>query len=279
MVIATCWLVGRVPGGGYRGEVTSGDQTVPVATRIDPVAAVLWDMDGTLVDSEKVWTVSLRDTARWLGGELSAAGRDAVVGSNMADTLVVLFDDLRLAPDPESMAAARAWLIRRTGELFAAGLEWRPGAQEALRMVQAAGWPTALVTNTERDLTELALNGIGREHFTVTVCGDEAPYGKPQPDVYLRAAALLGVPIGSCVAIEDSPTGVLAAERAGAAVLVVPCEVPVSAGPRRVPRSSLVGLTTVDVVDALACARAGRLHDRSAPGPAVLLGRRRCASA
>lgn len=221
-------------------------------------AAVLWDMDGTLVDSEKVWTVSLRDTARWLGGELSAAAREAVVGSNMADTMVVLFDDLGLDPDPAAVVRARDELVRRTGELFEAGLEWRPGARAALRTVRAAGWRTALVTNTERDLTELALAGIGREHFDLSVCGDEVARGKPQPDVYLRAAELLGVPIGSCVAIEDSPTGVLAAERAGAAVLVVPCEVPVASGPGRVVRDSLEGLTPADVVDVLDRARSGR---------------------
>ena len=215
-------------------------------------------MDGTLVDSEKVWTVSLRDTARWLGGELSPAAREAVVGSNMADTMVVLFDDLGLEPVPAALVRAREWLVSRTGELFTAGLQWRPGAREALRTVRAAGWPTALVTNTERDLAELALDGIGREHFDITVCGDEVPRGKPRPDVYLRAARLLGVPVESCVAIEDSPTGVLAAERAGAAVLVVPCEMPVPAGPRRIPRESLHGLTAADVVDVLARARCGQ---------------------
>lgn len=215
-------------------------------------------MDGTLVDSEKLWTVSLRDTARWLGGELSAAARAAVVGSNMADTMVVLFDDLGLEPSPAAVARARDRLVRRTRELFAAGLEWRPGAREALRTVRATGLPTALVTNTERELTELALDGIGRAHFDVTVCGDEVPRGKPRPDVYLRAAELLGVAVEACVAIEDSPTGVLAAERAGAAVLVVPCEVPVPAGPRRVPRPSLVGLAAADLHDALDRARTGR---------------------
>jgi beta-phosphoglucomutase-like phosphatase (HAD superfamily) len=86
-------------------------------------AAVLWDMDGTLVDSEKVWTVSLADTARWLGGELSVAAREAMVGSNMARTLVLMFDDLGLDPDPERMAQAEQWMTARTGELFAAGLE------------------------------------------------------------------------------------------------------------------------------------------------------------
>jgi len=220
---------------------------------------VLWDMDGTVVDSEKVWTVSLGDTARWLGGELSAGAREAIVGSNMAHTLVILFEDLGLAPDPERMAEVRRWLVARTGELFTgAGLEWRPGALDALRTVRATGWPTALVTNTGRALTELALDAIGREHFTVTVCGDEVPRGKPDPDPYLRAAELLGVPIAECVAIEDSPIGALAAERAGATVLVVPCEVPVPPGPRRVSRRSLVGLTATHLMDAHTWVRARR---------------------
>jgi HAD superfamily hydrolase (TIGR01509 family) len=210
-------------------------------------AAVLWDMDGTLVDSEKVWTISLADTARRLGGELSVAAREDVIGSNMARTLGIMFDDLGLEHDPARMAQAEQWLNARTGELFASGLEWRPGALEALRTVRAAGWPTALVTNTGRALTEMALETIGREHFTVSVCGDEVPHGKPAPDPYLRAAELLGVAADECLAVEDSPTGSLAAERAGAAVLVVPCEIPVPPGPRRVHRASLVGLTAEDV--------------------------------
>jgi len=113
------------------------------------------------------------------------------------------------------------------------------------------------VTNTERALTELALDGIGRTCFDVVVCGDEVARGKPQPDVYLWAAELLGVPIRACVAVEDSPTGVLAAQRAGAAVLVVPSEVAVAPGPRQVQRSSLVGLTPADVADVLARAGSG----------------------
>jgi HAD superfamily hydrolase (TIGR01509 family) len=217
------------------------------STSADTPAAVLWDMDGTLVDSEKVWTVSLADTAHWLGGELSTAAREDMVGSNMARTLVIMFDDLGLERDPARMVQAEQWMTARTGELFASGLEWRPGALDALRMVRAAGWPMALVTNTGRALTEMALESIGREHFTTTVCGDEVPRGKPDPDPYLRAAELLGVDARQCLAVEDSPTGSLAAERAGAAVLVVPCEVPVPAGPRRVHRVSLEGLTAEDV--------------------------------
>ncbi|WP_246121930.1 HAD family hydrolase [Pseudonocardia cypriaca] len=216
-------------------------------------------MDGTLVDSEKVWTISLADTAQWLGGELSTEAREAMVGSNMARSLALMFDDLGLDRDPEPIAQAARYLTDRTGELFAAGLEWRPGALDALRMVRAAGWPTALVTNTLRTLTEKALDSIGREHFTVTVCGDEVPHGKPDPDPYLRAAELLGVAARSCLAVEDSPTGATAAERAGCAVLVVPCDVAVPTGPRRVHRGSLLGLTSDDLKVSYAQAQGERV--------------------
>jgi HAD superfamily hydrolase (TIGR01509 family) len=209
--------------------------------------AVLWDMDGTLVDSEKLWTIALHDTARRLGGTMSQAAREAVVGGDMARTLMTLFDDLGLPRDPTRMADAERFIDARTAELFAGGLPWRPGALEALRLVDGLGWPTALVTNTGRALAEAALDSIGREHFTVSVCADEVASGKPDPDPYLRAAELLGVAPARCLAVEDSPNGALAAERAGAAVLVVPCDVPVPGGPGRVLRTSLVGLTRDDL--------------------------------
>ncbi len=97
----------------------------------------------------------------------------------MARSLAILFDDLGLDPRPVPAGGHRG--VAGAGaprELFAAGLEWRPGALAALRAVRAAGWPTALVTNTGRALTEMALDGIGREHFDVTVCGDEVPRGQ-----------------------------------------------------------------------------------------------------
>jgi beta-phosphoglucomutase-like phosphatase (HAD superfamily) len=109
--------------------------------------------------------------------------------------------------------------------------------------VRESGLPTALVTSTERELTELALDTIGREFFDVTVCGDEVDgRNKPEPEPYLKAARLLGVAAEDCVAVEDSPTGVAAAVAAGCTVLVVPCDVPVPGGERRVLRESLVGL-------------------------------------
>lgn len=206
-------------------------------------AAVLWDMDGTLLDSEKLWDVPLYEYAEKLGGTLSPATRQAMVGSNVSTTLSLLFADVGHESTPGDLVDAADWIDWRTEEVFRAGLPWRPGARDALRAVRDSGVPMALVTSTERSLTEVALDTIGRELFDVTVCGDEVDgFTKPLPEPYRRAARLLGVAAGDCVAIEDSPTGVRSAVAAGCTVLVVPCDVPVDAGERRIFRESLVGV-------------------------------------
>ncbi|MEV1288932.1 HAD family phosphatase [Micromonospora sp. NPDC049679] len=189
-----------------------------------PVAAVLFDMDGTLVDSERLWDVALHELAATYGGRLSEATRRAMVGSSMATSMQLLHTDLDQPwRDP---AAGIAFLERRVAELFVTGLEWRPGALALLRAVRAAAIPTALVTSTARALVEVALETLGRDSFDVVVCGDEVSATKPHPAPYLTAAGLLQVPIERCVAIEDSPTGVASALASGAAVLAVPSEVP-----------------------------------------------------
>ncbi|WP_412740779.1 HAD family hydrolase [Krasilnikovia sp. MM14-A1259] len=183
---------------------------------------MLFDMDGTLVDSETVWDVALTELARLAGGELSLSARHAMIGTSMTRTMQLLRDDLGQPGRDE--AADAAWLTGRVFELFARGLVWRPGAAELLRAVRAAGMPTALVTSTGRRLVEVALDTLGRANFDAVVCGDEVTRPKPDPEPYRTAARLLGVPIAGCVAIEDSPTGVASALAAGAAVLAVPAE-------------------------------------------------------
>ena len=209
--------------------------------------AVLWDMDGTLVDSEKLWDVALHELYRLHGGVLSTEVRESTVGGSAETVMAVVFADLGLDPNPADVRRETDWLHEYVGGLFAQGLPWRPGAHELLEGLAVEGVPMALVTNTRRDLTDQALNSIGRQYFSATVCGDEVPRGKPAPDPYLRAAELLGVEPADCLAVEDSTTGTTAAEAAGCAVLVVPIDVPVPSTPRRRHADTLAGLAVPDL--------------------------------
>lgn len=208
-------------------------------------------MDGTLIDSEKVWDRSLGDLMGHIGGgSLSTQARRESIGGSLWSSVRICFREAGRDPSTVSeaeMIAAGEWLFTRTGELFGEGLPWRPGARELLGTLREAGVPAALVTNTIRSLAELALDTLGRENFAATVCGDEVAHPKPAPDVYRRAAELLGLDPARCLAVEDSPTGAVSAEGAGCVVLVVPCEVPVPGGPQRVQRDSLTGVTLGDL--------------------------------
>jgi HAD superfamily hydrolase (TIGR01509 family) len=209
--------------------------------------AVLWDMDGTLVDSEKLWDISMHALFAKLGGVMTPELRESSVGGSAGSVIRLIYTDLGLDFDPAEMAESADWLHEYTGELFERGLPWCIGAREMLDALAAAGVPMALVTNTRRDLTEKALNSIGRQYFSASVCGDEVEHAKPAPDIYRRAAQLLGVDPADCLAIEDSVTGAAAAEAAGCAVLVIPNEVVVPGGPRRRHENSLSELDVDDL--------------------------------
>ena len=186
---------------------------------------MLFDMDGTLIESEQLWAISLQKLAEEYGGTLSDAARIAMVGTDMPTSMRIFHDDLGRTDLDHATGAER--LVELTEALFAEGLPWRSGAPELLTAVRAAGIPTALVTSTERRLVKIALETLGR--FDVVVCGDEVDFAKPHPWPYRRAAEVLGVDIARCVAIEDSPSGIRSAIAAGAAVIGVPAEVPLPA--------------------------------------------------
>ena len=204
--------------------------------------AVLFDMDGTLVDSEKLWEVALQVLYSRLGGELTPAVREATVGGSAESLMQIIYTDLGLNPDADEMAAHSDWLHDYTADLFDGGLPWCDGARELLDTLADSAVPMALVTNTRRALTERALDSIGRHYFAASVCGDEVVRAKPGPDPYQRAAALLGFDPAQCLAIEDSVTGAASAEDAGCPVLVVPNDVEVPDSARRRHVTSLLGL-------------------------------------
>lgn len=204
--------------------------------------AVLFDMDGTLVDSEKLWEVALQVLYSRLGGELTPAVREATVGGSAESLMQIIYTDLGLDPDADEMAAHSDWLHDYTADLFDGGLPWCDGARELLDTLADSAVPMALVTNTRRALTERALDSIGRHYFAASVCGDEVVRAKPAPDPYQRAAALLGFDPAQCLAIEDSVTGAASAEDAGCPVLVVPNDVEVPDSARRRHVTSLLGL-------------------------------------
>jgi HAD superfamily hydrolase (TIGR01509 family) len=218
---------------------------------------VLFDMDGTLVETEQHWGTALFALARRLGGELSAAAREATVGTTMRASVQVLYADLGLHRDEDQLQADAGWVVDAVAELLAADVPWRPGARELLTELRAAAVPTALVTTTPRRLADLVIAQLERAFpdvppFDLTVCGDEVPARKPDPAPYLQAAAALGVDAADCVVVEDSAAGVTAGLAAGAAVLGVPSLQPLVSAPGLVLRDTLAGVGAAELSEVLA---------------------------
>ncbi|MGY1810482.1 HAD family hydrolase [Blastococcus sp. SYSU D00669] len=220
-----------------------------------PLRAVLFDMDGTLVESEELWGDALAALALRHGGEVSAPARARTVGTSMPVALGILYDDLGLPADEEQLLADTEWVEDLMVELLDRDLRWQPGARELLTEVRAAGIPTALVTTTPRRLATAVLGRMSDDlgtDFAVTVCGDEVPAAKPDPAPYRQAMAALAVAPEECVVVEDSHAGASAGLAAGAAVLGVPSLQPLRPAPGLVLRSSLVGVGLDELADVLA---------------------------
>jgi HAD superfamily hydrolase (TIGR01509 family) len=183
--------------------------------------AVLWDMDGVLVDSEPLWTLAEVELAAELGGTWSADIKAAVVGTRLEVAVPTILRFFGAPDTPAQVAQTSAWLLDRMVELFRQSLPVMPGAAELLAALHAEGVRTALVSSSYRVLVDAVLaQGIGP--FGLSIAGDEVVHGKPHPEPYLTAAERLGADPARCVVIEDSPSGVTAGEAAGCAVLAVP---------------------------------------------------------
>ena len=219
--------------------------------------AVLFDMDGTLVQTEEHWGLAMSALAARLGGEMSAAARQRTVGTSMRTAMAILHEDLGVTRTEPELLADAAWVEDETARLMADDVSWQPGARELVAAVRAAGLRTALVTTTPRRIASLVLGHIGEvapgtPAFDVTVCGDEVPALKPDPAPYRQAMAALGVRPEECVVIEDSDVGIASGLAAGAAVLGVPALQPVPPAPGLVLRTSLVGIGVEQLAAVLA---------------------------
>jgi HAD superfamily hydrolase (TIGR01509 family) len=226
----------------WRPAETTGPRP-PAAPRVPggttALRAVLFDMDGLLIDSEPLWFEAERMVMARLGGRWDAADQHALIGGSLDRTVSYL---LAKADRPAGRDEVARWLLDgMSGLIRTRGLPVQPGARELVSEVASAGIPRALVTSSARQIMLAALVVTGLS-FPVTVCGEDVSRTKPDPEPYLLAAARLGVPPPGCVALEDSPNGVAAARAAGCPVIAVP-SVPIP------PRQGVLMVKSLSVVD------------------------------
>jgi HAD superfamily hydrolase (TIGR01509 family) len=206
----------------------------------DKLLGVLFDMDGLLVDSEPLWFEVESSVMARLGGSWGERDQAALVGGSLDKSLDYL---LAKATRPASRRTVGRWMVDGMVELLSSReVPVMPGARQLLAQVAAAGVPYGLVTSSERPVMEAVLARL-EITFPVTVCGDDVSHSKPDPEPYLLAAAKLGAEPGGCVAIEDSPNGVAAAEAAGCMTIAVPSIVAIPPAPGRTVVSSLSELS------------------------------------
>jgi HAD superfamily hydrolase (TIGR01509 family) len=202
-------------------------------------AAVLFDMDGLLVDSEPLWLEAETAVMARLGADWTKADQQQLLGGSLDRTVRYLLTKAARPAPPEVVGG---WLMSEiAGRVRDHGVPMRPGARELLASVAAAGLPRALVTSSERRFMDTVLASTGMR-FDALVCADDVSATKPDPEPYLLAAKLLEVDPGRCVALEDSPNGVASAQAAGCRVIAVPSLIPIEEAPGRIVVRSLLDL-------------------------------------
>lgn len=208
-------------------------------------AAVLWDFDGTLVDTESLWNRVERGLARELGGDLPELYHEATVGGTVDATAAYI--RATVGTDmPVAEIAAELW-ARVKNALRDEPIRWLPGVEALVGELAASGVPQALVSSGHRDYLDVTLCRLSRNPFAAVVAGDEVHHNKPHPEGYLRAAAALGVAPADCVVIEDSQPGADAGNAAGCVVVAIPTLDWLPDAPRRRTLPTLDGVTLADL--------------------------------
>lgn len=207
-------------------------------------AAVLWDMDGTLVDSEPYWLLSEQNLAAAHSRDWSEQDGLDLVGMSLYDSSKIIKSKLSSDLEPEQIMHSLTDSV--VGHLQRE-IPWRPGARELLTELKKKGIKTALVTMSLRRMALAVADAVGFDAFDVVVAGDDVRNGKPHPEPYLKAAELLGVSPKDCVAFEDSITGLKSAEAAGTRAIGIENIVPIPASSGRIVWSTLDGVRVSDL--------------------------------
>ncbi|MEU3355744.1 HAD family phosphatase [Streptomyces sp. NPDC037389] len=216
--------------------MTSSVPAVDTRSAASALQAVLLDMDGTLVDTEGFWWEVESAVFAELGHQLLEEWREVVVGGPMTRSASFL---IKATGAKIALAELTALLNTRFSQMIGQGVPLMPGARRLLAELAAHRVPTALVSASHREIIDRVLHSLGPEHFTLTVAGDELARTKPHPDPYLLAAARLGADPARCAVVEDTMTGVTAAEAAGCRVVAVPSVAPIPAAAGRTVVGSL----------------------------------------
>jgi HAD superfamily hydrolase (TIGR01509 family) len=181
--------------------------------------AVIFDLDGVLIESEVVWNEARRDLVEKAGGTWLADAQQVMMGMSSVEWSRYMHDDLGVQLSPEEISAV---VVRSVEHVYRERLPLIPGAREAVTAL-AARWPLGIASSANRQVIALVLELADlADYFAVSVSSEEVSRGKPAPDVYLEAARRLVREPPSCVAVEDSANGIRAAANAGMSVIAVP---------------------------------------------------------
>jgi HAD superfamily hydrolase (TIGR01509 family) len=191
----------------------------PTVDEGSAVAAVIFDLDGVIVDSEAVWGEIRERFTKEAGGRWHEGALREMMGMSSVEWSRYMHDELEVPLPPEEI---NRQVVDQVAEGYRERVPLLPGAVEAVRSL-AEEWPLGLASSSNRPLIDLVLERAGlADSFQVTVSSEEVERGKPAPDVYLEAARRLGVDPDSCAAVEDSTNGIKSAHAAGMAVIAVP---------------------------------------------------------
>jgi HAD superfamily hydrolase (TIGR01509 family) len=183
------------------------------------IEAVVFDLDGLLIETEEIWDEVREALVRERGGRWTDSAQRDMMGMSSSEWSRYLHEELGLEESPEEL---NRLVVERMADRYRANLPLLPGAVEAVKRL-AARWPLAVASSSNRPLIDLVLELSGlAAYFRATVSSEEVARGKPAPDVYLEAARRLGAPPEDCAAVEDSESGVRAAKAAGMRVIAIP---------------------------------------------------------